>query len=276
MRLGQLARKYDVSLQEIISYLNEVEPNHDILHPNSKVTEEYTKLIEEHFEPLLVVMPEQLEDLSEELPNEIESEVIEPELTEIIEEAVEIEETVEESQNESEVPFQEPELQDLPKKEDEVIETDRLLELLESEETPVDLSKITLIKAPKKELSGLKVVGKIELVEPKTEQREKESKPDGKSIRRRLVSDEELEERRFKAKKKKEDYEARQENRRIEKEKKQRKALREAHYQQKLQRTRSNQPKVKNKKRQPTSPEVTEQRPKPKTLLGKFLRWLNT
>jgi len=275
MRLGQLARKYDVSIQDIISYLNEIEPTHNALHPNAKLSEHTETLVAKHFEPILEVTSEP-EEPSEETPEEIVEIPLEPEV-------VEIEEEVEVPPIELDSPLPEPEEQNSQKKEDETIETDRLLELLESEEVPVDLSKITLIKAPKKELDGLKVVGKIDLPEPKikTEEESNDKEREPKPLRngghqRTQLSEEELERRRKRAKKKKEEYEARQERRIKEKEEKQRKAKREAHYKQKLQRIKPRQNVKKKPQRQQASLEVEEQRPKPKTLLGRFLRWLNT
>jgi len=274
MRLGQLARKYDVSPKEIISYLKETGSTQDTLHHNSKLNEQTETLLAKHFN--------YVEQLSEDASEEIEQKLTKPEV-------VELEQSIEATQSELDPPLPEAKLKDLQKKdevvnEEVVIETDRLLELLESEESSIDLSKITLIKAPKKQLTGLKVVGKIELPEPKnktvkkSELREEKPKPIRYSgHQHRQLSKEELENRRLKAKKKEEDYQARKEKREKEKAKKQKKALNEARYQQKLQRTKYNQLKHKDKTQSPQwSSEVKEQRPKPKTLLGKFWRWMNT
>jgi len=272
MRLGQLARKFEVSPKEIISYLKETGSTQDTLHHNSKLNEQTETLLAKHFN--------YVEQLSEDASEEIEQKLTKPEV-------VELEQSIEATQSELDPPLPEAKLKDLQKKdevvkEEVVIETDRLLELLESEE--VDLSKITLIKAPKRELSGLKVVGKIELPEPKSksleksELREKGPKP-GKNSRHphRQLSEVDLEKRRLKAKKRKKEYQARQEKQRKEKEKKQRKTLNKARYQQKMQRAKSNQPKQIDKtQRLPTLSEAKEQPPQPKTLLGRFWRWMNT
>lgn len=267
MRLGQLARKYNVSLQEVISYLKETEPAYETLHHNSKLNEQIISLIAKRFA--------YLEELSEETSEEVEQKLAEPEVSGI-------EETVELPQSELDESL--PEAQDSQKKVEVVIETDRLLELLESEETPIDLSKITLIKAPKKELDGLKIVGKIDLPEPKSktveksEPGEKEPKPDRTGRHQpRQLSKEELEKRRLKAKKREEEYQARQEKRKKEKEKTQRKTQNESRYQQKLQQAKYNQHKHKDRTQWPqSSSEVKEQPLEPKTLLGKFWRWMNT
>ncbi|MDA0195573.1 MAG: hypothetical protein O2887_12880 [Bacteroidetes bacterium] len=272
MRIGQVARRYDVPIKEIISYLNDIEPTLDALHPNTKLSEQTKTLVANRFEHLLDVSKKDIEASPEATSEKIEQKIV----------ASDIEGPVEVAQSELDLPSQEAIIPDLNK--EEAIETDQLLELLESEETSIDLSKITLIKAPKKVLAGLKVVGKIELVQPKSktvdksERQEKTPKTDIDSRhQRRKLSDEEGEKRRLRAKKNKEEYEARQEEQRKEKEKKQRKVQREAYYQQKLHQNKSRQPKRKDKiQMDQTSFEIDEQRPIPKTLLGKFLRWLNT
>ena len=280
MRLGQLARKYDVSLQEIISYLNEIDPAHDSLHHNSKLDEQIELMVVEHFDIKLVAPEDPQNVIAEE--DIKESEQIPENPLEEINEEIEAELQMELDPSLPPIKIQESpsKTEDLPRKEHEVIETDKLIELLDSEETEVDLSNITLIKAPKKELDGLKVLGKIDLPEPKSksdtisEQPEKKPKPDRyvKHDRQRL-SDEERENRRLKAKKKKEDYERRQEKRRKEEEKKQKKALNKARYEQKMQQVKSSQPKQKAPS-QDELPEVNDLPPKPETILGKVWAWL--
>jgi hypothetical protein len=280
MRLGQLARKYDVSLQEIISYLNEIDPKNESLHHNSKLDEQIELMVIEHFdvrldspedyqEVIAVDAPEESEQIPEEpaiaINEETEADLqmeLDPSLPPI---------KVQESHNETEKK---------PKKERQVIETDRLIELMESEDTEVDLSNITLIKAPKKELDGLKILGKIDLPEPKSktdvksEQAEEEPKPD-RDVRhdRRRLSDEELEKRRLNAKKKKEEYEGRQEERRKNEKKKRIKANKKERYEQKMQQGKVSQPKHKLQV-QDEPPEVNVIPTKPTTILGKFWNWL--
>ncbi|MEP5612574.1 MAG: hypothetical protein ABJP45_10010 [Cyclobacteriaceae bacterium] len=321
MRLGQLARKYDVSLQEVISYLNELAPASSELHSNSKLDEKTETLIAKRFE-LLFDEPEELDVEIEEAPKEIEKEPApdtvseKPPLHEVTLEESEVPEVLEEDEvtvqekqtssgletsdldemtylmQEVEGPLPEKEVEEQPpvaevqtqqREKDETIETDRLLELLESEEASVDLSKITLIKAPKKELDGLKVVGKIEIAEPKVEESEENDQPtkpkfDSETLALRQKQREELrEQRRLIAKKKEEEQKARQEKRVRDREKKKVKAQKEAHYKSKL---KQNTPKQSKQKAEtpvlePATKMVT-QRPKPKTLVGKFWRWLNT
>jgi hypothetical protein len=273
---------YDVSQQEIISFLNETGNTEENLHSNSKLDEQTEALVAKHFGISPEMSTEEQDDQGEETSEEIEQNTLESDV-------VDKEKFEDVPSKDLEDPLSIAKDQQPHKKDEVAIETDQLLELLESEDTPVDLDKITLIKAPKKELDGLKVVGKIDLPEPKlkieeeTDQSETGSddyssdKHKEKSRqRRRLVTDEELEERRLKAKRKKEENEARQEERRKAREKKKRKAIREAHYKKKMQQIKSSQPKITKTETQPESFEEEEARPEPKTIFGKFWRWMNT
>lgn len=288
MRLGQLARKYDVSSQQIIDYLQETAPELTGLHPNTKLEAKTEELLAERF------YTESPDEADSQTHDEI---VSEPETTpvEIPDEAISL--VNEESAEEKEVVLHGDEAQEdvieLPEpsepKIEKSIETDRLLEILESEEIPEDLEEITLIKAPKKELDGLKVVGKIELKDP--EPKSKDEEPDdistddsdgkkkrtakkGKSNGR--LSAEEIEQRRKRAKKKKEDFLKRQERRRKHKEEEERKARRKAYYEQKIQQAKSKQ--IAKKKSKPVQAETLKKekpkKPEPKTLFGKVIRWL--
>ncbi len=270
MRIGQLARKYDATIEEIISYLKEIEPNHDSLHPNAKLDEPTSLMVINRFAPSTEIPAEDSSKADNELVIEDEVSAVEDESEVPQEELIE--------------PIKEPEVQAPQKAEDEIIETDRLLELLESEEEPVDLDKIKLIKAPKRELDGLKVVGKIDLPEPKvktveeSEQLEKDTAPiRNQRHHRSQLSDEEREKRRLKAKRKKEEYDARQKKRNKEREERQRKAKKKTHYEQKIQLAKSSQSKLKSpKQKQLVPPEIIDERPQPKTLMGRMWRWLNS
>lgn len=177
-------------------------------------------------------------------------------------------------------------LEDSKPADDEVIQTDKLLEILESEESYADLDKIKLIKAPKRELSGLKVLGKVDLPEPKKKPEPEEKSSERTENKRRKnqrpqLSEEEKEKRRLKAKRKKEAFEARQAKREKEQEAKKEKARRAAHYQQQLeqQKTASKKRKLETKQKLEAAqhkPEVRPEEPKPKTMLGKLWKWLNT
>jgi hypothetical protein len=279
MRLGQLARKYDVSTQEIISYLKRIDPTNGTIHPNAKLDEHTEQLVAKHFDLLLDPNEEAVVDYMEE-DNYEEERVNEAPVEADVEETLPVvEEVKEEVPTVVEVP--------VPKtKEEETITSDRLLELLESEENTVDLSKITRITAAKKELDGLKVIGKIELPEPKKKIQEKENDHQDKqrntgrkgSEERPQVSADEAEKRRLWGKQKREENELRLERKRKEKEKQELKAMKEAHYKKKLGQPKAKPLKQKEPEQQieSTTIEVVEQLPEPNTVLGKFWKWLNT
>ena len=165
MRLGQLARKYGVSQQEIISQLKEMDPTYDKLGHNTKLNEQALIWLAsrlEDAEALIDSAKDNYDSRDEVIVDQLELNQ-EPKVEEMSDPVVETADALAE----------EAPAQAAPEKDEVVIETDKLLELLESEETPVDISKITLIKAPKRELDGLKVVGKIELPEPRAKRSEK-------------------------------------------------------------------------------------------------------
>jgi hypothetical protein len=288
MRLGQLARKYGISKKDIITYLKEKDPKLHSLGQNTKLDEATVELISSRFGD-----PEQLFDASVTQTSEKQHEVPPPkslgeapktaliQTSDVDLESASQSEQDEESESSSIDTSDEEALSTANTARGEAIETDKLLELLEDEEKEVDLSKITLIKAPKRELEGLKVVGKIELPAPKPKSDQSASAKDGRAKNRNrsdrpVLSEEEREKRRLKAKRKKEAYEARQERRRKEKAKEQRKALNKARYQQKLQQAKANQ--LKQKRQQPKQEDTAIEAPPspPKTLLGKLWRWLTT
>lgn len=278
MRLGQLARKYDIPVQEIIEYLKE--ETGEKFHANAKLYDAIETQIFKHFDLYPddpVLEPEAQTDIEEihesiqphkeESPADdiasVEGELAAPE---------EIPPATHENEPEEELPTH---------REDEVIQTDKLIEMLESEEGLMGLEKFKLIKAPKKELPGLKVLGKVDLPEPKkkseSEEKDKKSHQPHKKQRPQL-SEEEKEKRRLKAKRKKEAYEAWQEKRRKEKEAQRLKELKAKHYKQKLkkQETQKNKPKAKVEPQHEESQHIQKKPKEPKTLLGKWWRWMNT
>ncbi|MEO9484726.1 MAG: hypothetical protein ABJG47_14805 [Ekhidna sp.] len=327
MRLGQLARKYDISVQEIISYLEE--ETGEQFHPNAKLYDALESKVYDHFDlqPLSEAEPESDEqvevenvepevamDLPEPLTEDAAEGVVDDEKVVDIPKVIDVEPPLP-ATPEEEIAMVEGELakpEDLhvlktPEKkeaipetpevtieekvahaEDEIIQTDKLLEMLESEDAPAELDKIKLIKAPKRELSGLKVLGKVDLPEPKKKEEKEEKESDivtEKDLReyrnprrkRQPLSEEEKEKRRLQAKRKKEEYEARQEKRRKEREEQAHKSRREQHYKQKLEQMKSAGVKGKAKHPDPPAPETPhDSRPEPKTMLGKFWRWMNT
>jgi hypothetical protein len=140
MRLGQLARKVSVRPADIVSFLsargNPIEEG-----ANTRVESNLVKMVIAHFAP----------DLDE---NELEISVHMPE-PETDDLAGFPEQPINEEQVEKEI--------ELPK--EEIVEPISSEE--NSAESPQTEQPIEVIKAPKIELQGLKVIGKIELPQPK-------------------------------------------------------------------------------------------------------------
>ncbi len=295
MRIGQLARKYDIPVQKITTYLEE--QTGEKLHPNTQLYDTLETKVFNHFD-LHFGDPVALESTEKELTSPEHKKIAE---NPISESKATFDETPEKEiatvEGEIATVEGEIELPDIPVKaelpkveedsgsvaekvelvEDEIIWTDQLLKILESEETPVDLEKIKLIKAPKKELSGLKVLGKIELPEPK-----KKSKPEEKQkphTRRKLqpeLSKEEKEQQRLKEKRKKEAHEARQIKRHKEQEIQRLKEFKEAHYKKKLQKAEVKEQKQKVKSPPAPTLQIKDTKTVHKTWLGKWWKWMNT
>ena len=282
MRLGQLARKYNLSQEQIIKFLDDHNPGMGPYHNNTKLSDQVENLIATHFD----------KDFSQEIVEEEPGNISEEPIVKEIEPEEPIPDVEPEELTESRIQEElDPSLPVVespePAREDErkAIATDKLIELLDSEDEEVDLSDITLIKAPKKELEGLKVVGKIDLPEPKpkSEEKEKEKSPrDGsrgkksRNSKRNELSAEEKEKRRLRAKRKKEEYEARQKKKRQQEEAEKLKARKKAHYEQKLKKKQAAaRAKVKESKEQekPELIPVAQKPAKPKSSLGRFWAW---
>lgn len=148
MRLGQLSRKLQVKTSEIIDILQsefDVAINN---HPNSKVPEEWVAHLEDRFKKEIVL----------EGPAEFEESAIEE--NEVI---VEVPNT--ETSDDSEIqesPLEELEevviIENNPNHNNDIVEEEAELNIVDG-----------IIKAPKVEFAGVKVVGKIELPEKKIE-----------------------------------------------------------------------------------------------------------
>jgi hypothetical protein len=135
MRLGQLARKLSIRQSEVVSFLKQqnilVEEN-----SNARIDDAHTAMVIHHYAPHLAV--QQIEEVLNQESTTLEEETsAEPTPGESL-----IEETGEKGQ-----PFAEPSA---------IIAA-----------TPSEQLDVEVIKAPKVELPGLKVVGKIELPQPK-------------------------------------------------------------------------------------------------------------
>ena len=186
MRISRLAREYDLSIQTLTSYLETLEPALKSVHPNAKLEEETIAQVLAHFdisieENVADESPVALEPMQDEVaaaddvkptPIEAPAEDVKDEPEEAIPATPEEEIALLDGdlellpERDVKAPEEEPEEaeEDLPISEEETILSDQLIELIEAEEQPQDLEKIKLIKAPKKKLSGLKVLDKIEIL----------------------------------------------------------------------------------------------------------------
>lgn len=255
MRLGQLARKLALRPSQIVDYLATQQ-----VFPedgsNTRLSDEVTGQVVLHFAP---------ERLNEILTRDEKSP--EPVTTS--------------------APVEEP-LVDI-RMEEESVRVETMQPVIETSE-----EKPEVIKAPKVELTGLKVLGKIDLPEPK-----KKTTPVSESTQEVEGTNNEIPvtekkpaktERKEKTSKRRETYapgparnpiaEQRERKAREEEEKRKAKAEREKEKrtQYYLQRVKTGQPtKAVKIVSEPTETfELTEVKPAPKTWLGKFLRWLNT
>lgn len=279
MRLGQLARHLDLPTSTIVQFLAEKE----IVikdHPNVKVDEAAEALVFAQFEksdsvPTAIELPEETPTL---IPAGEEAKEETPQKPE--EEQVNI--TPQESAEPTSGTSIDPQPQEEGAEDDEVFQLN----------TELDEDGVEVIKAPKVELPGLRVIGKIELPGPKVPEPDEEDEEESeradkeeeipkvrmvhhsKRNSRPRMTPEQLEQKRIRNKKAKEKRIKEAEERKKEQEVQRLKALKEAHYKKKLAKA----PSKKGKKKVAAKP-VTKrapERPKPKTLLGKFWRWLNT
>jgi hypothetical protein len=245
MRLGQLARKLSLRPSQLVDFLAE---SNIITEEgsNTRLADDHTEMIVRHF------APERLEEITKPATEEI----ILVESAPIIEEPVQIEET--ESQN----PV-------------------ALIE--ESSEDTQPEAEPEVIRVQKIELSGLKVLGKIDLPEPK----KKESKAEGETS-----SGEERPERKGRNPKSKQprterdqrtwrnplEVQRKREARELEERKKaeleREKEKKKNHYQSKVKQVQ--RPKKDKAVKATVAIKKPDTRPVPKTLLGKFLRWWTT
>ncbi len=186
MRLGQLARQLHIEPKKIVIFLEKqgvtIEDS-----PNFKMDDDILELVTKQFEK-----PVEVEPIKEEIPEPVKEpiEVVEPtiekeEIQEVqkeeIKETEKVEE-VEEVEEIKEVEVKEPKEEPLPvesiekavEKPEEV--TEELTkqtpedEKTEEDNEPLFLEIDGVIRAPKVILDGIKVVGKIDLPEPKTKE----------------------------------------------------------------------------------------------------------
>lgn len=272
MRLGQLSRKLNITINDIVAYLAdkgiEINP-----HPNSKLEE----AIENE-----VIATFSIEDVSEGLIVQEESivEDVLPEVAQKSDESKEVDST------------QEPEL--LPEAEEPEKEVEESQAQAQQNQEQLNQAEQELeeFKAEKIRLEGLKVLGKIELPEPKApkEDKEEEDAEDpsedednggvnvvrhSRQNSRPRLTPEQREERRLKNKRAKEKRLQKERQRKKELELLRKKEKKEKHYLNKINNPSPYPKKVKSKKTVRKRAQETQSK-QPKTLMGKFWKWLNT
>lgn len=153
MRLGQLSRKLQVKTAEIIDVL---QSNFDIVitnHPNSKVPEEVVHELEK-----LLHQSGSASEVKEAMTSTVDSDPVHQEATASIKK---------ETSPEGELEPKLIEDANIPEQEDITVKEDNPVEDIL---TDADLNIVDgIIKAPKVEVAGIKVVGKIELPEKKND-----------------------------------------------------------------------------------------------------------
>ncbi|MCW5911354.1 MAG: hypothetical protein KIT62_09785 [Cyclobacteriaceae bacterium] len=245
MRLGQLARKLSVRPSQIVDLLAKDQQYFED-GSNAKLNDDTVKQIVVHF------APERLAEIMTVQAQEIEETQSQPEPV-VLEEAV-----VEETEVQPE----------------QAIETDTEAPAEENTET---------IRAPKVELAGLKVLGKIELPAPRkkeeskaegeTTEAEQKPKREHKDNRRKPVERTEKSWRNPIAQQR--EAEAREKEERRKKALEEEKERKRLHY---LNRVKTGQPaKAARIYDEPEEAQTeTEPEQKPRTWFGKLLKWLNT
>ncbi len=169
MRLGQLARKLDIETSEIIKYLGEKNIQVDN-HLNTKLEDDTVTLVLNAFTPKEESKPvvkniEQVpqETVIEEPTTIVEEVVVEKE--DITPDPVEATEEVNTAETPTEKEaFTVSELRIKQETEEKENEERQIVELSREDKVPEDLN-VAVIRAPKVELQGIKVLGKIELPE---------------------------------------------------------------------------------------------------------------
>lgn len=240
MRLGQLARKLDLKTDEIVSFLASrgitVEPGN-----NAKLLDEHAQLVTGYFAPGTTLSSEEMQEKA------------------------------------AEPAASQPEAENI----ESVVEEEPQQALTENELPEV-------IRAPKVELAGLKVLGKIELPE------KKKKDPEGTT---QLDEEAKAPEPEIKSSRRPERRERRDDRNRPNRPQKNPIALQREREQQEAQRKREAQRELEKQRKKeyylnrvkpgtPTKParihkeEVYEMpeppRPEPRTLWGRFMRWLNS
>lgn len=289
MRLGQLSRKIGVQQSRISTFLEG--KNYTIeAGSNSKLTEEQEQLIKTHFdyvEEEVVPATDTLDANAPAADDILMEEEEDATASDILKQKTV---SVAEILNEDSAPAVETSIEEIIEEEEVTTATDLSEEIEPSKEGTTD----EVIRAPKLKLEGLKVVGKIDLPEPKVKEEaateadsaetndteapveEIKEKPVRKKINQRSSQNRRPERRGLTLAEKREREE--RTKKKLEKERKEEeKQFKAAYYESKM---RERKPVVSKKKKKKANiqeeqlPEETT--PAPKTLIGKFIKWLNT
>ncbi|MEQ8238654.1 MAG: hypothetical protein RIA69_05545 [Cyclobacteriaceae bacterium] len=294
MRLGQLARQLNINTADIVSLLNE----NDIIindHPNVKIDGEPEQIVLRKFgqeaqqeKVEIEVLPE-VTQVEEPAPTSI-TELNEPSSMEekpitIEEGQVTFDQEVEKSPYQQVVEEKVEQLDvNLPKADEdnqENLEPSIDPSIEEINELNLNIDEDEVIRAPKISLEGLKVVGKIDLPEPKSKEEIHKEKDDTKAKRKsknyrseqteeekeaRRIRNREIKERRLQKEKEREQQE---------REERERKA-KEEFYRKKLVTEKAALKNKKAKRKEIKKQDEHIIKSKPKSALGKFWQWLNT
>lgn len=299
MRLTSLSRKLGVSRDEILSFLksNKIEVSEGV---NAKISDEDAVSVIEHFG-----IPET--KIEDELPASEQKKTHEPEPETNIKEAEEQNDSKEEEKQEGvSKDLKEESPEETGNKKGSALVKDEVPRPEEDEslEEFLERQKVDLIRAKKIKLEGVKVVGKIDLPEPKApkekaekevdleeerkkeKEKEKEEKPKGLYAEYLEKKKRPYEQRRKKRRPKKVlSFEEKQqlEQKKIEREKekkqKQLKRKKELYYKENIQPKVKKKPKTKSeevsREKKHESKPVQKQAKKSKSVIGRLWGWLN-
>lgn len=158
MRLGQLARKLNMKPTEIANFLRKEMQISIDLDPNFRVDEDIIAKLEDQLQKTKIAQTVSLE-LQETPILETQNEILEEEIPVQIEEKVELD-------AHSTPAIEQPIEEIIVPQPSNLKEGVKVLTLEEVKNYEID-ENATVIRAPKVNLSGLKILGKIELPEPK-------------------------------------------------------------------------------------------------------------
>ncbi len=266
MRLGQLSRKIGIQPSRISVFLEQQNFTLEA-GSNSKLTEEQEELVKTHFDYV------EEEDAKASDTPEVNAEAVDALQKEGVTTKTEsIEGDEEISKSDTEEVIEEEVVAEIGKEES-------ITELGSTTETTED----EVIRAPKLKLEGLKVIGKIDLPEPKIVTAVDSSETLGeevkeKPIRKKLNNYKGNRRPQKRTLEEKREREERIKKRKRKEQKEKQKQLKAAHYESRMRELELTSPK-KDKYKIITDDQQNiekEVAPAPKSLFGKFMRWLNT